>query len=50
MTTANHWDISCYSTKEKEIATRYWEIPWAVEPGGLQSWDCKRIRHDLATK
>ena len=23
-----------------------WEIPWAKEPGGLQT----RVRHDLATK
>ena len=27
-----------------------WEIPRTEEPGGLQSWDCKRVRRDLVTK
>ena len=27
-----------------------WEIPPTEEPGGLQSWDCRRVRHDLVTK
>ena len=27
-----------------------WEIPWIEEPGRLQSWGCKRVGHDLATK
>ena len=27
-----------------------WETPWTKEPGGLQSMDLQRIRHDLATK
>ena len=28
-----------------------WEILWTDEPGGLYSpQDCKRVRHDLATK
>ena len=27
-----------------------WEIPWAEEPGGLQSIGSQRVRHDLATK
>ena len=22
-----------------------WEIPWAEEPGGLQSMECQRVRH-----
>ena len=26
------------------------EIPWAEEPGGLQSVGLQRIGHDLATK
>ena len=34
---------------EKETAAHYnilaWEIPWTVEPGGLQ-----RVRHDLVAK
>ena len=39
---------------EKEMTTHSsilaWEIPWTEEPGGLQSWDCKRVRQDLVTK
>ena len=35
---------------EEEMATLssilVWKIPWTVEPGGLQSWGCKRVRHD----
>ena len=27
-----------------------WEIPWTEEPGGLQSMDWQRVRHDLVTK
>ena len=27
-----------------------WEIPWTVEPGGLQSKGSQRVGHDLATK
>ena len=27
-----------------------WEIPWAEEPGGLQSMGSQRVRHDLAAK
>ena len=23
-----------------------WEIPWIEEPGGLQSMESKRVRHD----
>ena len=25
-----------------------WEIPWTVEPGGLQSMGSQRVRHDSA--
>ena len=39
---------------KKEMATRSnilaWEIPWTEEPGRLQPWGCKRIRHDSVTK
>ena len=27
-----------------------WKIPWTEEPGGLQSMELQRIRHDLVTK
>ena len=36
---------------EKEMAvhssTLVWEIPWAEEPGGLQSMGSQRVEHDL---
>ena len=39
---------------EKETATHSsilaWEISWIEKPGGLQSIESQRIRHDLATK
>ena len=39
---------------EKEIAihsnTLAWRIPWADEPGRLQSMGLKRVGHDLATE
>ena len=39
---------------EKEMATYYiilaWRIPWTEEPGGLQSMESKRVRHNWATK
>ena len=35
---------------EKDVATRctslVWEIPWTVEPGGLQTTGSQRVRHD----
>jgi len=38
---------------EKAMATCFsilaWEIPWPEEPGGLQSMELQRARHDLAT-
>ena len=39
---------------EKEMATHSSilakRIPWTEEPGGFQSTDLQRVRHDLATK
>ena len=39
---------------EKEIATYSstlaWKIPWAEEPGGLQSMKSQRVGLDLGTK
>ena len=39
---------------EKGVATHSstpaWEIPWAEDPGGLQSMGLQRVRHDLVTK
>ena len=27
-----------------------WGIPWTEEPGGLESMEFNRVRHDLLTK
>ena len=39
---------------EKEMATHAsilaWKFPWTEEPGGLQSMESQRVRHDLVTK
>ena len=39
---------------EKELATHSsilaWEIPWPEEPGGLQSMESQRVRHNLVSK
>ena len=39
---------------EKEMATHSsipaWEIPWKVEPAGLEPMGSQRVRHDLVTK
>ena len=35
---------------EKEMATHFsilaWRIPWMEEPGGLQSMESQRVRHN----
>ena len=41
---------------EKEMSTNStssilaWEIPWTEGPGGLQSMESQRVRHDLETQ
>ena len=39
---------------EEEMATlssiHAWRIPWAEDPGGLQSMGSQRVRHDLVTE
>ena len=41
---------STYILREKEMATHSsilaWRIPWTKEPGGLQSMESQRVRHD----
>ena len=38
---------------EKEMAMHSsilaWKIPWTEEPGGLQSMELQRVRHDWVT-
>ena len=31
-------------------STLAWRIPWAEEPGGLQSMESQRVGHDLVTE
>ena len=44
------WSLGQKETLEKEMATDSsilaWEIPWAEEPGGLQSMRLQRVGHD----
>ena len=39
---------------EEEMATHYrilsWRIPWTEEPGGLQSMESQRVRHNWVTE
>ena len=46
--------LSQEDTLDKEMATHStilaWEISWTWQPGGLQSMDHKRVRHNLLTK
>ena len=39
---------------EEEMVTHSrklaWEMPWTEEPGGLQSTESRRIRHDWVTE
>ena len=52
--TQENWIQSLYQEDplEEEMATHSrilaWEIPWAEEPGGLQSKGPQRVRHDWA--
>ena len=49
-----HISVGMLEISEKEKATQSsilaWEMPWAEEPGGLQSLGSQRVRHNLATK
>ena len=48
------WFLCREDPLEKRMATHssilVWRIPWAEEPGRLQSVGLQRVRHDLATK
>jgi len=53
-TTCNAGDVGSIlewgNPLEKDMATHSsilaWEIPWAEEPGGLQSMGSQRVRHN----
>ena len=44
------WSLGLEDPLEKGMATHSsilaWEVPWAEEPGGLQSMGSQRVRHD----
>ena len=48
------WSLVQEDPLEKEMATHSsifaWSIPWTEEPGGLQSMESQRVRHDCLTK
>ena len=48
------WSLCQEDPLEKEMATYSsilaWKIPWAEEPGGLQSMGSQRAGHDLAAE
>ena len=47
------WSLSWEDPQEEEMATHSsilaWRIPWAEEPGGLQSMGLQRVRHNWVT-
>ena len=47
------WSLSWEDPQEEEMATHSsilaWRIPWAEEPGGLQSMGLQRVRHNWMT-
>ena len=48
------WSLGQEDPLEEEMATHSsipaWKIPWAEEPGGLQSIGLLRVGHDLVTE
>ena len=50
----NAGDLNLILSPKKEMATHTnilaWKIPWAEDPGGLQSMESQRVRHNLVTK
>ena len=48
------WFLGWEGPLEKEMATYSsilaWKIPWKEEPGGLQSMELQRVRHNLSTE
>ena len=48
---AQVWSLSQKDPLDEEMLTHSsilaWEIPWTVEPGGLQSTELQRIGYDL---
>ena len=45
-TCANEWKQFQWLLTEDYSSTLAWKIPWAEEPGGLQSMGSLRVGHD----
>ena len=43
------WEDPLEKGKATHSSILAWRIPWIAEPGGLQSMELQRIRHDWAT-
>ena len=48
------WSLGQEDALEEQTATHstilVWEIPWIEVPGGLQSMESQRVRHNLVTE
>ena len=48
-----YFQLPFITSERKEMATHSsilaWDIPWTEEPGGLQSMELPRVRHDCTT-
>ena len=44
------WENPLEEKMATHISILAWEIPWAEDPGRLQSMWSKRVGHDLATE
>ena len=48
------WSLGQADPPEKDMATHSsvlaWRIPWTEDPGGQQSLELQRVRHDLVTE
>ena len=46
-------ELACFFNDQKAMATHSstvaWKIPWAEEPGGLQSMGSQRVGHNYVT-
>ena len=44
------WEDPLEEGMATHSSTLAWRIPWTKEPGGLQSMQLQRVRHDRVTK
>ena len=48
------WSLGWEDPPEKEMTAHFsilaWEIPWTVEPGGLQSMEPQKVGYDFVVK